>query len=108
MKQQPTNYAFPPKVINSGRKNYRCFTCWKTINAGKMYVAYPVKDGKTVKTLHVCLLCSMLLKDSRDCTIKPGGFSERLIPNCLRKKKAEFLRKFQKDSRIAVLEQIAK
>ena len=104
----PDNVTFPPKVIISARKNYRCYTCWGTIHAGKMYVRYPVKDGKAVKSLHVCMLCSMVLKDSDTSIIKPGGYSERLIPNKLRKKKAEFLKRFQQNSREAILEQIAK
>jgi hypothetical protein len=50
----------------------------------------------------------MILKDSKDNVIKPGGYSERLIPNVLRKKKAEFLRKWRQNSQQAILEQIAK
>jgi hypothetical protein len=50
----------------------------------------------------------MILKDSHEGVIKEGGYSERLIPNVLRKKKAEFLKKFRKNSREAILEQLAK
>lgn len=56
----------------------------------------------------MCLLCAMILKDSHEGVIKEGGYSERLIPNVLRKKKAEFLKKFRKNSREAILEQLAK
>jgi hypothetical protein len=73
-----------------------------------MYVRHPVKDGKAVKTLHLCMLCTMILKDSKDNVIKPGGYTDRLIPNVLRKKKAEFLRKWKQNSHQAILEQIAK
>jgi hypothetical protein len=100
--------AFPPKVVTAARKPYRCFTCLGTISTGTMYVRHPVKEGKTVKTLHLCMLCTMILKDSKDNVIKPGGYSERLIPNVLRKKKAEFLRKWRQNSQQAILEQIAK
>lgn len=102
------NVSFPPKVIQAASRQYRCYGCWGTINAHRMYIAFPVKEGKTVKTLHLCVLCAMLLKDNPEHTIKAGGFSDRLIPNCLRKKKAAFLRKFQQDSHSAILEQIAK
>ena len=100
--------TFPPKVVNSARKPYRCFTCLCTIGTGTMYVRHAVKEGKAVKTLHLCMLCTMILKDSKDNVIKPGGYTDRLIPNVLRKKKAEFLRKFKKNSTEAILEQIAK
>ena len=104
----PDNVSFPPKVISASRKPYRCFTCLGTIPAGTMYVRHPVKDGKAVKSLHLCMLCTMILKDSDTSIIKPGGYSERLIPNKLRKKKAEFMRKLKKNSNAAILEQIAK
>ena len=100
--------AFPPKLISASRKPYRCFTCLTTIPTGNTYVRHPVKEGKAVKTLHICWLCTMILKDSKDNVIKPGGYTDRLIPNVLRKKKAEFLRKFKKNSNAAILEQIAK
>ena len=104
----PDNITFPPQVINASRKPYRCFTCLGTISKGQMYVRHPVKDGKAVKSLHLCMLCTMILKDSKDNVIKPGGYTDRLIPNVLRKKKAEFMRKFKKNSNAAILEQIAK
>lgn len=107
-KEETLNYAFPPKVVNSARNNYRCYGCLGIIHTGRMFIANPVKDGKSVKTLRLCLLCAMLLKDKPDSTIKEGGFSDRLIPNCLRKKKAELLRKFKRNSTEAILEQIAK
>jgi hypothetical protein len=100
--------AFPPKVISASRKPYRCFTCLGTIGQGVTYVRHPVKEGKTVKTLRLCWLCTMILKDSKDNIIKPGGYTDRLIPNVLRKKKAEFLRKWKNNSTQAILEQIAK
>jgi hypothetical protein len=100
--------AFPPKVISASRKPYRCFTCLTTIAAGTPYVRHPVKEGKAVKTLHLCMLCTMILKDSKNDVIKPGGYTDRLIPNVLRKKKAEFMRKFKKNSNEAILEQLAK
>lgn len=95
-------------MISSARKPYRCFTCLTTIAAGTTYVRHPVKEGKAVKTLHLCMLCTMILKDSKDNIIKPGGYTDRLIPNVLRKKKAEFLRKWKNNSTQAILEQIAK
>lgn len=100
--------SFPPKVINASRKPYRCFGCFGTISRGTMYIAIPVKDGASVRTLHMCLLCAMILKDSHEGVIKEGGYSDRLIPNVLRKKKEEFLKKFRKNSREAILEQLAK
>ena len=108
MAKPDNTVAFPPKVINSSMKPYRCFTCLTTIGRGTMYVRHPVKDGKAVKTLCLCMLCTMILKDSKDNIIKPGGYTDRLIPNVLRKKKAEFMRKFKKNSNAAILEQIAK
>ena len=47
------NVSFPPKVITSSRKPYRCFTCLCTISTGTMYVRHAVKDGKAVKDASV-------------------------------------------------------
>ena len=108
MTNKKSSSSFDPKIICSSAKPHICFGCEGTISTGMMYVRQVVRDDKTIKNIALCLLCAMLLKEQNRTYLKPGGFSDRLIPNCLRKKKAEFLDKFKHNSKETILEQIAK
>lgn len=100
--------VFEPKVICSSAKPHICFGCEGTISTGMMYIRQAVREDGTIKNISLCLLCAMLLKEQNRTSLKQGGFSERLIPNCLRKKKTEFLEKYKHNSKESILEQIAK
>jgi hypothetical protein len=95
--------AFNARVVFSARKQHECFTCRKVIPVGSMYIAYPGKNHEgTFCTTHLCCECTFLLTQNngpfRD-TIRKDCFTEQLIPNCLRKKRAEY----RKNPRQAIL-----
>lgn len=88
--------AFDPKVIFRSRKPHQCYGCLLTIPQGKMYLAHPVKVGKSVVTRHLCITCSFLLSQNPRAELKKGNYTERLIPNALKKVRAEFLKNPEK------------
>lgn len=86
--------VFDPRVVLKSRKAHQCYACGAVIPKGKAYIGYPGKndDGEFL-TVHLCIECSYLLTQKTGAnahTIQQGNFSERLIPNFLRKKRAEF------------------
>lgn len=86
-------FVFDAKVTKAAKK-HKCMACLLPIVPGEVYVSYPAKfaSGK-MTTRRLCIECSFLLTQkggkSAD-TIREGEFSDRLIPNCLRKKRTEF------------------
>lgn len=88
--------------VTTARKEHKCFACGVTIPKGQVYIGYPGKnsDGK-FQTAHLCIECSYLMTQKTGANahnIRLGEFSERLLPNCLRKKRAEF----RKDPKAAI------
>ena len=88
--------------ITTARKEHQCFACGVRIPAGQVYIAYPGKNNEgKFQTTHLCIECSYLLtqKTGENANnIRQGEFSDRLLPNCLRKKRAEF----RKDPKAAI------
>lgn len=82
--------------ITKARKEHKCFACGDKIVKGQVYIGYPGKSNTGVfQTTHLCIICSYLLTQKTGANahnVRMGEFSERLLPNCLRKKRAEFLR----------------
>jgi hypothetical protein len=82
--------------VTKARKQHRCLACLRPIMAGETYIEYPGKDSKgEFSTRRLCIECSFLLtqKTGADASsVREGEFSDRLIPNFLRKKRAEFRR----------------
>lgn len=87
--------TFDARIVRA-RKQHKCWACGTDIPAGQVYIAYPGTNNEgSFQTTHLCILCSYLLtqKDGANANnIRQGEFSERLLPNCLRKKRTEFLR----------------
>lgn len=85
-------YAFDPKVIFCSRKVHKCYACLEDIPEGKMYICHAVKlPSGAVCSRKMCIVCSFLLSQSKG-EIKPGGYTERMIPNFLRKIRDEFVK----------------
>ena len=86
--------SFDPRVVSSSRKEHKCYVCAYNMPKGTMYVAYPFKgeDGK-FKSLKICVECGYLMRfktgDHKDI-VREGEFTERRIPNFLKKKRSEF------------------
>lgn len=79
---------------SKARKQHQCWACERTIATGEVYIAYPGKgsDGRFVTT-HLCVECSFLITQKTGANaqnIRQGELTDRLIPNFLRKKRAEF------------------
>lgn len=85
--------VFDPKVVTA-RKNHKCWACLCEIPKGMMYVSYPGKnEAGEFQSTKLCHECSVLLMKKTGATahtIRQGEFSERLIPNCLRKVRTQF------------------
>lgn len=92
---------FDARVITA-RKEHKCFACGANIPKGQVYIGYPGKSNTGVfQTTHLCIECSYLLTQKTGAnahTIRQGEFCDRLLPNCLRKKRAEF----RKDPKAAI------
>lgn len=96
-----SDLVFDPR-ITTARKQHKCFACERSIPKGETYIGYPGKnsEGKFM-TVRLCIECSYLLTQKTGANahnIRLGEFSERLLPNCLRKKRAEF----RKDPKAAI------
>lgn len=78
------------------RKVHKCWACLRTIPIGEVYVCYPGKNSAgEFQSTRLCYECSFLLTQKTGAvanTIQQGNFSERLIPNFLRKIRNEFRR----------------
>lgn len=85
--------VFDPKVVTA-RKNHKCWACLCETPKGMMYVSYPGKnEAGEFQSTKLCHECSVLLTKKTGATaftIRQGEFSERLIPNFLRKIRNEF------------------
>ena len=85
--------SFDPRTVVA-RKPHKCFACTVVIPKGFQYLACPSKgeDGK-FQTVHLCIECAYLLryKTGENANgLTPGCFTERRLPNCLRKLRATF------------------
>jgi hypothetical protein len=85
--------SFDPRTVVA-RKPHKCFACTVIIPKGYQYLACPSKgeDGK-FQTVHLCIECAYLLryKTGKNANgLTPGCFTERRIPNCLRKLRTVF------------------
>jgi hypothetical protein len=85
--------SFNPRTVVA-RKPHKCFACTVEIPKGYQYLACPSKgeDGK-FQTVHLCIECAYLLryKTGENANgLTPGCFTERRLPNCLRKLRAVF------------------
>lgn len=87
--------TFDARIVRA-RKQHKCWACSTDIPVGQVYIAYPGTNNEgQFQTTHLCILCSYLLtqKDGANAhNIRQNEFCERLLPNCLRKKRTEFLR----------------
>ena len=76
------------------RKSHKCWACLREIPKGEVYVCYPGKNSAgEFQSTKLCYECSFLLTQKTGATantIQQGNFSERLIPNFLRKIRNEF------------------
>lgn len=85
--------SFDPRTVVA-RKPHKCFACTVEIPKGYQYLACPSKseDGK-FQTVHLCIECAYLLRyktGENANALSAGCFTERRIPNCLRKLRAVF------------------
>lgn len=80
------------KVVLASRKAHKCVMCLEDIPKGCMYFNHTFTDSGSVESVKVCVICEFLIMETPDGKVKKGGFSERMIPNCLRKKRAEFIK----------------
>ena len=100
------NYYFDPRVLKA-RKEHQCMTCLLPIVPHEVYIMYPAKLGKGKFTYRrLCVECSYLLtqKSAGREEFRRGEFSERLIPNCLRKRRTEF----RKNPEAAIRQMVSK
>lgn len=85
--------TFDPKVTVA-RKQHECWGCLCVIHKGDVYINYPGEnDAGEFQSTKLCHECSYLLTQKTGATahsIAKGNFSERLIPNFLRKKRNEY------------------
>jgi hypothetical protein len=92
----PEENYIPAKVIMAARKPHKCFTCLCDIPKKSMYISYPGKNhAGEFQTTHICMECGYLLAQKtgdHKKVIRAGEFSERMIPNFLKKKRADFRR----------------
>lgn len=87
------SFSFDPRNVVA-RKPHKCFACTFVIPKGFQYLACPVmSDEGKFQTVHLCIECAYLLRHKTGenaLTLTPGCFTERRIPNCLRKLRAKF------------------
>lgn len=81
------------KLVHA-RKDYTCMACEQTIYKGDAYVSQsgPCSDG-TFQTYKVCFECAFLISQKtggREFQVRPSEFTERKIPNFLRKIRTEY------------------
>lgn len=110
MNKEDVVWVFDARVTRASKK-HKCMACLRPIVVGETYISYPAKfESGTMTTRRLCIECSYLLtqKTGKDAsTIRDGEFSERLLPNCLRKKRAEFRRDPKQAIRAAGLDKPA-
>lgn len=86
-------FCFDARIVTA-RKEHTCYACGVKIPKGMKYVGYPGKNSSgQFQTAHLCIECTYLLTQKTGAnahTITQGNFSDRLIPNFLRKKRNEF------------------
>ena len=95
-----SSVSFDPQVVMRSRKVHRCYACAYNMPQGSIYISYPGigEDGK-FKSLKLCVECSFLLHfktGEHKEFVREGEFTERRIPNFLKKKRAEFRKNPQK------------
>lgn len=86
--------------ITKAKKEHKCLGCLRPIPPGVTYISYPgITEGKFM-TNRLCIECSFLItqKNVNRNIIREGEFTDQYIPNCLRKKRAEY----RKDPQAAI------
>ena len=90
---------FEARCVENARKKHVCFACQGEIPIGGTYIVYPCAgDDGHFKSVKFCPICGYLLTQKNGAnarTIREGEFSEKLIPNCLRKRRNAFLRDYE-------------
>lgn len=83
---------FEAKVIEKSRKKHTCIMCSSEIPVGSLYVASPYKDEAdgTMISAKFCHECAYLMNYVTVKTFSEGNFSDRRIPNFLRKIRNEY------------------
>jgi hypothetical protein len=84
---------FNPRVVTA-RKAHKCWACLSVIPAGFMYVVYPgVCNTGEFRSTKLCSECSFLLTRKTGAHARftrEGEFTDRLIPNFLRKERVKY------------------
>lgn len=80
--------------ITKAAKKHQCLACERPIAKGEIHIVYPGKnsEGKFMST-RLCIECRFLITQKTGANasnIRPGEFTDILLPNCLRKKRTEF------------------
>lgn len=85
--------AFDSRVTRAA-KTHLCYTCERPLKKGTVHIVYPATDENyNFISYRLCIECSFLVSQKDGInrnSIKKGGFTDILIPNRLRKKRAEF------------------
>lgn len=80
--------TFATRVIQRSRKIHRCLFCENEIPTGSVYIVSPGKDDEdgTFINVKMCPECAWLIQHTdNNHQFKEGNFTERKIPNKLRK-----------------------
>lgn len=90
--------SFNEATLRTAYKGHTCVCCERIIHPTEQYTVccYKTTDGK-IGNYPICLCCAFLqtLKEGiNQNTIVPGEFTEKKMPNCLRKVKKEFYEDF--------------
>lgn len=80
--------------VHTARKEYTCWTCNNKIAVGDYYACSAgTNESGAFVTTRMCIECTFLAtqKTGENAeTFAPGCFTERKIPNCLRKLRSEY------------------
>lgn len=79
--------AVEPDLYIAEDDSIECFACLNRIHKGEQYISLPDREGGRVE---ICSECVYLMTQTTKHELKCGQFSERYIPNCLRKKRNAF------------------
>lgn len=93
MSKQQKHFSFNSRIVKAA-KDHKCYTCERPLKKGEVHIVYPgTNENYKLVSFRLCIECSFLItqKDGINASqIKAGGFTDVLIPNRLRKKRAEF------------------
>ena len=93
MSKKQKHFSFDSRIVKAA-KEHKCYTCNRPLKKGEVHIVYPgTNENYKLVSFRLCIECSFLItqKDGVYANqIKAGGFSDIMIPNRLRKKRAEF------------------